>query len=485
MRLLAPLLLALLLLPVPVSSSSPPGVTDPGPFGVVTAPYDLGVARVGPGDGWLLPLQGEAYVPADASGPRPVLVVIHGASAATALSHKGYAYFGANLASHGIVVLSMNVAPLDAPGAPWREGRVDALNATLDELARDASRLPLPPGASLDLANVGVAGHSRGGLAVLDAGLHDPLDAHRRGLRAVLAIAPVTGGSVPRLPLLVLLPYCDQPSGMAAFERSIHAPDADGEKMQVVAMGANHNWYNAYWLNDDAGHLDDAACRSPLPDPAPNARLLPEDQRRHGLALVGAFFRMTLLGDDAGRAWLEARAPAPPGACPAGAAACPGRIRVTHEPDEDHRTLVELGDGGAGNHFDGFTGTACAAPPAGTPTLRQCLAWSRPATWTMDLPDVDARGHATLRFRAANHGTAARGVEVGLVDANDTVAWVALQPVALEPAHGTASRKAFMHDVRVPLDAFPGVDLSKVRHVKLRLGADGAGAADVSGVLFH
>lgn len=154
----------------PVALSGDAGLFDPGPFVLQRFDDDL---VDGPG-GRTLPLRLRVPAPCDAATPRPVILFSHGLGG----SKAGGARWGEHWASHGFVVIH-----LQHPGSDeslWRTGpgtfdparlrlgmtpeqavlRALDVAAVLDWLARRQVRDPRL--ACLDLARVGMSGHSFG-----------------------------------------------------------------------------------------------------------------------------------------------------------------------------------------------------------------------------------------------------------------------------------------------------------------------------------
>jgi len=154
----------------PVALSGDAGLFDPGPFALERFDDDL---VDGPG-GRTLPLRLRVPAPCAGATPRPVILFSHGLGG----SKAGGARWGEHWASHGFVVVH-----LQHPGSDeslWRTGpgtfdparlrlgmtaeqavlRVRDVAAVLDWLAGRQARDPRL--ACLDLARVGMSGHSFG-----------------------------------------------------------------------------------------------------------------------------------------------------------------------------------------------------------------------------------------------------------------------------------------------------------------------------------
>jgi hypothetical protein len=225
-------------------------------------------------------------------------------------SYRGYDYIGSNLASWGYVVVSMDanrgIGGLgDAPGVA---GDTDLIRArgvlvleTLQMLAAwHATGGPAgTPAATLmghlDLSNVGLMGHSRGGegvraaFSLFNGTTQTPMGVDAMGdteffpanpwpgriarlnIRAIFEVAPTDAGLItfpapgvmmqnfftPRgVVWNVLLPMCDGDvsdlAGVRPFDRSIMNLESPPiQKSSYTVWGTNHNFYNTQWMVTD------------------------------------------------------------------------------------------------------------------------------------------------------------------------------------------------------------------------------------------
>lgn len=235
-------------------------------------------------------------------------------------NHDGYAYIAERLASHGYLVVSINAnrGVNAAPGYPadlglnLRRGRLVLRH--LEQLYKWHSGeepTALSLGASLvgriDFSHVGFLGHSRGGEGVR-AAYNFYLNPTEPGVEAnwqlripgmivegIFEIGPVDGQTSLILNAAgtvwnVLLPMCDGDvfnlQGVRPFDRMmlIAGESPARQKSTFTVWGANHNFYNTEWQVSDSpgcfahtrlfGHLLGSA-----------------EQRVTGLASVMAFFR--------------------------------------------------------------------------------------------------------------------------------------------------------------------------------------------------
>jgi predicted dienelactone hydrolase len=295
------------------------------PAGVALAkPYDpLAVAPDGaprvldasiPGDGHEIPLR--LYLPARLAAPAPIVLFSHGLGG----SREGNAYCGRHWAARGYVAVF-----LQHPGSDesvWRDlprekrmaamrdaaslknftRRVEDVRAALDALgAWNARGSGHALAGRLDLARVGMAGHSFGAVTTQAvSGQRAPLVGDRfrePRIRAALAMSP----SKPRrgsaedafgavsIPWLVMTGTHDTaPIGGQTVETrlAVFPALAPGDKYELVLEGAEHSAFNDRELPGDR---------------------LPRNPNHHRaiLALSTAFWDAHLRGDAAARAWLR------------------------------------------------------------------------------------------------------------------------------------------------------------------------------------
>ena len=260
-----------------------------------------------------LPLDGLVWAPRG-DGPFPLVLIVHGNHAMGDFSEDGYAYLGEHLASRGFLAVSVDEDFLNGSWADDWEGSEQLVRAWLLLLHLDQWRTwaadPTGPFHDrVDLDQVALIGHSRGGEASSVAAMLAPLPAAPRpgmapwptglDIDAVVAIAPSDG----QYPTSVLLDGVDfltlqgghdadarAWSGIRQYGRSVLRPD--GFKAAVWSYRANHGRFNSIWAGDDQGpfsgtQLDTAAL---LPASAQ------EDLAR---TTIGAFLEASLHGRDA------------------------------------------------------------------------------------------------------------------------------------------------------------------------------------------
>ena len=230
-------------------------------------------------------------------------------------SHRGYDYMTAELAARGYIVVSVNanrgINCGDGDGDDFSmnlaRGRLLLRHLQrLSEWNRGVAATPSSVGVNLtgklDLSQVGILGHSRGGEGARaayeqyrdpgspwPARIVEPIT-----LRAIFEIGPVDG-QTPRtlnadgVAWAVLLPMCDGDvmdlEGVRPFDRSLGfvSEDRDALKSTLTAWGANHNFFNTQWQVSDSFGCQD---HRPLFGSSPGSA----EQRQIALSLVLDFF---------------------------------------------------------------------------------------------------------------------------------------------------------------------------------------------------
>jgi hypothetical protein len=326
----------------------------------------------------------------------------------------------------------------------------------------------------------------------------------------------------------VILPYCDGDvydlQGVHFFDDARYAMPGDpSPKATVTVFGANHNFFNTVWSPSSGipGSFDDGwDCAG---------RLTEQEQRRVGIAYVVSFFRR-YVGDKAlpGRVWTGEVTPP----------IAPARTAVSYLAPDTPATRLDVDRfdtpgslgvdqlGGAVTATDlGIAGwcsnlyeTPCVpgdyswmdihlsyswfgTPPPGL--QEGILGWPSTAegqaSIAFDLAGArDITPYDFLVFRAVpnpayptNQGIQYQDLSVVLADANGATASVAAADVGNDPLawpfEGRRRRvqgHIIMNQLRFPLSAFTGIDLSAVTTVTLAFDRTDAGVIDVSDLAF-
>ena len=549
--------------------SAPADLVDPGVRGtqpVDELHYDLGDEAFQP-DGFpgRVELAGQVYAPRSISGRAPVVVLLHGRHVTCAstededlvwpcpqqlppvLSYLGYGTVGRNLASHGYVVVSIGANGVNAADGFAADGgasaRAQLVIETLRRIRGWDEGASAPGGFArfahhLDLSDVGLMGHSRGGEGVVAAAQLNQRIGSPFGIRAVLALAPVDfdrrilGG----VPLGVVLPYCDGDvsdlQGTSYFDDSRYANPGDpAPKMTALLYGANHNFFNTVWTTgpgsgDDADYLqptNEQQARPDRTDPCSAGsphRLAPAVQDQAGATLMAGFFRRYLQGDPGLQRFVTGTAPFPASVGHARWAVAyhaAERLDVARFDSPDQVRLNRFGQLSSigatptgvvcnasqsawesGEFAAGVSSTGC--PGAGTaPTTNDTgaleVGWLGRAAVVREplaAAGTDVTSYDGLRFRVAvpaDSRNAARDAQDLSVVVEDVDGHRASVPVggrtnALDRPNPGMVQHAVLNGVRLPLSSFHGVDLGLVRAVELRFDRTPAGQVSVADLAF-
>jgi dienelactone hydrolase len=226
-----------------------------------------------------LPLNARVWYP-EGEGPFPLVLIVHGNHLAQNFSDPGYAYLGELLASRGYILASvdqnfLNGSYTDIPKGlsnendargwlllkhleAWRQWNIDDENIFFGKV---------------DMENIALIGHSRGGEAVGHAALFNQLPYYPDNaneifdfnftIRSIIAIAPCDGQYQPAqtrtfltdINYLVIQGSHDADvtsyQGMRLFNRISFSNDFNGFKAGVYIWGANHGQFNSVWGKKD------------------------------------------------------------------------------------------------------------------------------------------------------------------------------------------------------------------------------------------
>ena len=347
--------------------------TQPGPYAVATLTYGSGTDRRRPEYGtevdlhtepldisqlwagpkglakpyfqWFwgfsrenVPLNGRVWYPQGA-GPFPLVVMVHGNHNAADFSDAGYAYLGELLASRGYIFASVDENFLNGGATYKAEGempvRAYLLLRHLEVWQQFNETAGGPLNGKVDMNNIALMGHSRGGEAAAVASVFNgmtyyPLNSDvamnfNFHIKAVAALAPCDGQykvrGLPTAPAnidyMVLQGGHDTDvyafSGVNQYERVIWNDNQFHFKTAVWVEHMNHGGMNTTWGSDREGPISWVYQERPLLDG--------EEQRQVVKAYVSAFLDASLKGDRSllpflrdyrmGAVWLPATSYAP------------------------------------------------------------------------------------------------------------------------------------------------------------------------------
>jgi predicted dienelactone hydrolase len=223
-----------------------------------------------------MPINGRVWYP-DGVGPFPLVLIVHGDHNMQEFSDPGYDYLGELLASRGFILVSVDANFLNSEGAQGRpEDENDARGWLMLEHLRFWEKWNEIRGNQfyhkVDMNNIAVMGHSRGGEAAPIAAAFNrlpyypddatvPLD-YNYNIRSVIAIAPVFETYKPRgrnLPLENVNYFVLQGSndsqimsfmGLNQYSRVVFTDGNDWFKSALYIYGANHGQFNTVWVAD-------------------------------------------------------------------------------------------------------------------------------------------------------------------------------------------------------------------------------------------
>ncbi len=258
------------------------------------------------------PINARVWYPDD-PGPHPLVLVVHGNHNMRDFSDPGYDWLGELLASRGYILASVDMNFINGGIRGENDGRGWLLLKHLQAWRRFNEDPDGPFFGRVDMGNIALIGHSRGGEAVALAAAFNPLTRYPDDaafefdfgfdIKAVIAIAPVDGQYLPadqRAPIrdvnyLVFHGSHDGDvtsfHGLRQFNRVGFSPGSGHFASAVYVYRANHGQWNTVWGAHDNGP------RSPR-ILALDGLLPPADQREFGRVFVSAFLDITLKGDD-------------------------------------------------------------------------------------------------------------------------------------------------------------------------------------------
>lgn len=255
-----------------------------------------------------LPLNGRVWYPVG-DGPFPIVLIVHGNHNMKEYSDPGYGYLGELFASRGFITVSVDQNFINGGMRTENDARGWLLLKHLEAWRGMESEAAFPLRGKVDLDNVALIGHSRGGEAVAVASgfnrlTHYPDDARVTfdfgfGIRAVIAIAPVDGQYRPadRLPPVrgvnYLVVHGSHDSDVSTFigQRTYLRADVSDPaavKASLYIYRANHGQFNTVWGDNDVGPFGWLLAKRSL--------LSGEEQRNIGRVFFSGFLEMTLHG---------------------------------------------------------------------------------------------------------------------------------------------------------------------------------------------
>ena len=259
-----------------------------------------------------MPLNARVWYP-DGDGPFPLVLVVHGNHNMKDFSDPGYDYLGELLATRGYILASVDENFINGGIRGENDARGWFLLKHLEVFEGFNQEVGNPFEGKVDMDNIALVGHSRGGEAVANAAAFNrlsyyPDDASLEfsfdyGIKGIISVAPVDGQYLPTGRKVVVedVSYLtfhgshdgDVTSfhGLRIYDRlKFNESDLFNFKSAIYVYRANHGQWNTVWGSHDGG---------PRSGRSLDLRGLidGEDQRRFSEIYVSAFLEVVLKGD--------------------------------------------------------------------------------------------------------------------------------------------------------------------------------------------
>jgi dienelactone hydrolase len=257
-----------------------------------------------------MPVNGRVWYP-EGPGPFPLVLIVHGNHSMEDYSDPGYAYLGELFASRGYIFTSVDENFLNGSISGENDARGWMLLQHLKAWQTFNDSVGSPLHGRVDMDNIALMGHSRGGEAVAIAAAFNRLPRYpdnatlifdfNFNIKAIAANAPVDGQYQPsnkptpldNINYLVIHGSHDGDvssfMGLRQYSRIRFTDGQPGFKAAVWMYRANHGQWNSEWGRFDNGprsarYLD---LRGLLPE---------EEQRQMARVFLSAFIDATLQG---------------------------------------------------------------------------------------------------------------------------------------------------------------------------------------------
>ena len=259
-----------------------------------------------------MPLNARVWYP-DGPGPFPLVLVVHGNHNMKDFSDPGYDYLGELLASRGYILASVDENFINGGIRQENDARGWFLLKHVELFEGFNEEAGNPFEGKVDMSNIALMGHSRGGEAVANAAAFNrlefyPDDATMKfdfgfDIKGIVSIAPVDGQYLPTGRKVVVedVSYLtfhgshdgDVTSfhGLRIYDRlKFTDPNTFNFKSAVYVYRANHGQWNSVWGPHDNGPRSGRILdlRGLIPE---------EDQRRFAEVYVSSFLEVVLRGN--------------------------------------------------------------------------------------------------------------------------------------------------------------------------------------------
>jgi dienelactone hydrolase len=254
-----------------------------------------------------VPINGRVWYP-EGDGPFPLVLVVHGNHNPQDYSDPGYGYLGELLASRGFILVSVDENFINGLSGE-NDGRAWLLLKHFEAWKHFNDSTGSPFYHKVDMNNLGVMGHSRGGEAAPLAATFNKLkyypdDAKQKfnfgfAIKAVVSIAPVDGQYRPsgqfwpleNVNYLVIHGSHDGDvstfNGIRIYDRLRFTDGRPLFKAAIFMYRANHGQWNTVWGNKDNGPRSGRSLDL-------RALIDPEQQRQFARVVISGFLEATL-----------------------------------------------------------------------------------------------------------------------------------------------------------------------------------------------
>jgi hypothetical protein len=256
-----------------------------------------------------VPLNGRVWYP-EGDGPFPLVLIVHGNHNPQDFSDPGYGYLGELLASRGFILVSVDENFINGLSGE-NDGRAWLLLKHLEAWKHFNDSAGSPFHRRVDMANIALMGHSRGGEAAPLAATFNrlrfyPDDAKQKfgfgfDIKSIVAIAPVDGQyraasqftPLENVNYLVIHGSHDGDvstfHGLRQFERLNFTDGKPWFKSAITMYRANHGQWNTVWGNKDNGPRSGRSLDL-------RALIDPDAQRQFAKVVISGFLEATLRG---------------------------------------------------------------------------------------------------------------------------------------------------------------------------------------------
>ena len=245
-------------------------INESAPMDIIEADFDLGEKSFATdlGNTVYYNIRGLVSVPSE-EGKYPVVLIIHGRYNNTSNDtrfDKGFKYLTDYLASYGYAVFTLDIqgAYNKNFGSEDDNKKVRTMFPSFIEAFENANNgilegFSIDLTDTLDLENIFLIGHSRGGETAIDIALEN------ENIKGVISVAPTLPNELnrkyPDIPISIIVPELDGDvdtlDGFSLFDSITLDKDRRNGANLIFLENANHNWFNSMLTKNDANYLED------------------------------------------------------------------------------------------------------------------------------------------------------------------------------------------------------------------------------------